>query len=167
LKARRRAAAGGVETEGSPGVGWVGIGWAMTWMAERPENGTENKVLYDCIAYVRGQVVRSVSLGTHDQRCSRHVLDRKHTANVRVSRRTVTTDDRILLSCPSCTCICALFTNDHGPLFLLGARSSNLATRALAEPRSTIIKEGDEEEKPSYNPRIQTSLLQPGGHNNN
>jgi hypothetical protein len=108
-------------------------------MAERPENGTENKVLYDCIAYVRGQVVRSVSLGTHDQRCSRHVLDRKHTANVRVSRRTVTTDDRILLSCPSC----------------------------IAEPRSTIIKEGDEEEKPSYNPRIQTSLLQLGRHNNN
>jgi hypothetical protein len=24
-------------------VGWVG----MTWMSERPENGTENKVLYD------------------------------------------------------------------------------------------------------------------------
>jgi hypothetical protein len=25
-------------------VGWWGV---MTWMAERPENGTENKVLYE------------------------------------------------------------------------------------------------------------------------
>jgi hypothetical protein len=24
-----------------------GIGWVMTWIAERPENGTENIVLYD------------------------------------------------------------------------------------------------------------------------
>jgi hypothetical protein len=28
--------------------GW-GSGWAMTWMAERPENGTKNKVLYDSL----------------------------------------------------------------------------------------------------------------------
>jgi hypothetical protein len=34
----------GWEKEGASG-GW-GLGWAMTWMAERPENGTENKILY-------------------------------------------------------------------------------------------------------------------------
>jgi hypothetical protein len=31
----------------SPGVGGWGFWSVMTWMAERPENGTENKVLYD------------------------------------------------------------------------------------------------------------------------
>jgi hypothetical protein len=37
---------------GMPGdggsAGW-GLEWAMTWMAERSENGTENKVLCDWI----------------------------------------------------------------------------------------------------------------------
>jgi hypothetical protein len=34
----------------SGSAGW-GLEWAMTWMAERPENGTENKVLHD---FLRG-----------------------------------------------------------------------------------------------------------------
>jgi hypothetical protein len=36
-------AAGGRRKGRRPSGGW-GLGWVMTWMAERPEIGTENKV---------------------------------------------------------------------------------------------------------------------------
>jgi hypothetical protein len=41
-----QGAAGGRRKGRCTTGGW-GLGWVMTWMAERPENGTKNKVLYD------------------------------------------------------------------------------------------------------------------------
>jgi hypothetical protein len=44
-----RGGGGGTRTRNPGAAGWDewGLWWAMMWMAERPENGTKNKVLYD------------------------------------------------------------------------------------------------------------------------
>jgi hypothetical protein len=52
MEVRRRAV--GRDPEGSHGFRWT-----TTWMAERIENGSENKVLYDLLIFSGGTALRS------------------------------------------------------------------------------------------------------------